>query len=117
MGLWLCLGNAEAQLAEVGRQRLFLPCEHQILRDLRAKSWHNDCFVCCCCLAGARLGFPFSFVKNAESKSLKCLVEGCLAVRWAELVAPRSQLCPKTIATELQHCCIGPVAEEGNALV
>lgn len=80
MGLWLCLGNAEVQLAEVGRQRLFLPCEHQILRDLRAKSWHNDCFVCCRCLAGARLDFPLSFVKNAESKSLKCLVEGCLVV-------------------------------------
>jgi len=43
-----CLGSGEAQLGEAVRQRLFMLHEHQIWRDLRAKSWHNDCFVCCC---------------------------------------------------------------------
>lgn len=58
----LRLGNVEVQLDEAVKQRLFMLCEHQILRDLRAKSWHNDCFVCCCCLAGARLCSPPSLL-------------------------------------------------------
>jgi len=66
---WVCVAalgkRGGTQLDEAVRQRLFMLCEHQILRDFRAKSWHNDCFVCCCgCLAGARLGFPpLPFVK------------------------------------------------------
>lgn len=59
-------GNVEAQLDEAARRRLFMLHEHQILRDLRAKSWHNDRFVCCC-LAGVKLGPPLPFVKKAKS--------------------------------------------------